>query len=489
MPESGKDPGSEKARPWYLADPAKPAANPASASDRLKTPSSPATPAAKPGSVSDRLKPGTSATPPATANPAAAKPAPAASPASASDRLKPVAPGGGSSQSDRLRIGGSAPARPAPAAGSGLKPPAPSSTGGPASPPTGNLQRPLVLTGATPRARLDQLLDEARRRKASDLHLTVDLPVLMRINGTLERIGDPLPAKEAQALAVASLDEGRAKTFEKTGDVDFCYTVGVARYRANVCRHRTGVAATFRVVKDRVPTLAELGIPTEAERLTSYAQGLVLVTGPLGAGKTTTAFALADLVNKSRHDHIITIEDPIEFMLPTAKCQVSQRELGTHTRSFEAALRGALRENPDVIVIGDLRDYETARLAIAAAETGHLVIASMPSMSAAKTIDKLIDMFPAGEQATTRVMVSESLRGILSQRLLPGTKGEQVVAVELLFGSVAIANMIRDGKTSALKNAMQTGRAAGMRALDFSIGELVAAGAITKETGDAALAG
>jgi twitching motility protein PilT len=197
--------------------------------------------------------------------------------------------------------------------------------------------------------------------------------------------------------------------------------------------------------------------------------------------------ALVDLVNRDRHDHIITVEDPIEQVLKPAQCQVSQRELGTHTASFEAALRGALREDPDIIVIGDLRDHATAALSISAAETGHLVFASMPAMSAAKTLDKLVDMFPAGEQATVRTTVSESLRGVLCQRLLSAKAGGRVLAVELLFNTIAVANLIRDGKTGGLKNAMQLGKSQGMKALQVALDELLAAGVITPEVADAAL--
>jgi twitching motility protein PilT len=284
------------------------------------------------------------------------------------------------------------------------------------------------------------------------------------------------------------MTEEQAERFASAGDLDFCLTVGTDRYRANACQTRLGPSIAFRLIQDRVPTLAELKLPPEVQKLTTYSQGLVLVTGPLGAGKTTSIMALVDLINRTRHDHIITVEDPIEYLLPPVRCQVSQRELGAHTRTFETALRAALREDPDVIVIGDLRDYETARLAIAAAETGHLVFASMPAMNAMKTLDRLLDMFPASEQAVVRTTVSESLRGVLCQRLVPGAKGELVVAVELLINSVAIANIIRDGKTSNLKSAMQTGKAQGMRTLAMSLEELVKRGEVSAATAEAVLA-
>lgn len=335
---------------------------------------------------------------------------------------------------------------------------------------------------------LNVLLREAREKRASDVHLIVDVPVLMRINGTLERLRTPLSASAVEALAYQACSPEQRARFERTGDLDFCYELGAERYRVNLCFTRLGTSATFRIVRDRLATPEELGLPAQADRLITFAQGLVLITGPLSSGKTTSLMALADLINRTRHDHIISIEDPIEFLLPPDACQVSQRELNRHTASFATALRAALREDPDVIVIGDLRDHETARLAISAAETGHLVLASMNAMNAAKSIDKLLDMFPAGEQAVVRTTVSESLRGILCQRLLPGAGGEQVVATELLFNSVAIGNLIREGKTSGLKSAMQMGRAQGMHTLQASVDELLRARLITPATAEMALA-
>ena len=333
-----------------------------------------------------------------------------------------------------------------------------------------------------------RLLEDARGRGASDLHLTPGMPPVLRINGQLEATGGaPLSAEDLRAMVWQVTDRAQREQFVRTGDLDACVTFGEDRYRTNVCRQRLGPALTIRLVDRRPRTLEELGVPEAAQGLTTFAQGLVLVTGPLGAGKTTTTVALVDLVNADRPDHVIVIEDPIEFVFQPRRCQISQRQLGTHTASFAAALRGALREDPDVIMIGDLRDYETASLAISAAETGHLVFASMAAVSAAKTIDKLIDLFPASEQGPTRVMVSESLRGILCQRLLPGVDGRRVLAVELLLNSVAIANVIRGANTAALSNALQLGRSQGMRTLGQSLDELVAAGQITRETADAAL--
>ncbi|RMG14756.1 MAG: PilT/PilU family type 4a pilus ATPase, partial [Planctomycetota bacterium] len=326
-------------------------------------------------------------------------------------------------------------------------------------------------------------LAAARRRGASDLHLAPGVPPVLRVNGALVRDdAPPLGAADVEALAAQLVDPDQRAHFLRCGDLDACREFGGLRYRLNLARTRAGCSVSVRLISERIPSLAELGIPPEAEELTKFAQGLVLITGPLGAGKTTTLFALVDRVNRSRPENIITIEDPVEFVLPPRRCQVAQRQRGRDTVGFGAALRGALREDPDIIVIGDLRDHETAGLAISAAETGHLVFASMATVNAMKTIDKLIDLFPASEQATTRTMLSESLRGILCQRLLPGTEGRRVAAVELVFNSIAVANIIREGNTAALLNAIQTGRSQGMRSFETSLQELLARGAITPET-------
>jgi twitching motility protein PilT len=333
--------------------------------------------------------------------------------------------------------------------------------------------------------RLDALLKMARGCGASDLHLVVGQPPILRVNGQLRHAEEGrLGAKDLVELLQGALGPNQHAEFTKAGDLDWCHLVGEERYRANACKERAGPALTFRVIHQTLPSLEELGLPASISRLVTYAQGLILVTGPLGAGKTTTLVSLVEMVNQSRPDHIITCEDPIEFLIPPAKSQVSQRALGEHTVSFANALRGALREEPDVLMIGDLRDYETASLAISASETGHLVLASMPAMSAVKTLDKLIDMFPADEQDATRGMVSESLRGVICQRLVEGTEGARQAAVELLFNSVAVGNIIRDGNSAKLVNAMQMARSQGMRTLEDSLKELLEAGRISQETFD-----
>lgn len=327
---------------------------------------------------------------------------------------------------------------------------------------------------ADPSNQAQMLLNKARQLGASDVHVSPGLPFTMRVNGDLRSMGEPLNVQDVETLIDNVCTVDQRHFFNCTGDYDYCYDYdGGGRFRTNICRHRTGNALTFRLIKEKVLHLAELGISEDAAKLTEFATGLVLLTGPMGAGKTTTMMSLARLVNEDRPDHLITVEDPIEFLLPPAKCQVSQRQLGIHTQSFDAALRAALREDPDIIVIGDMRDYETTSLAISASETGHLVFASMHAMNCMKTLDKLIDMFPAAEQNVIRVMISESLRGIVCQRLVPALGGGRVPAVELLFNSVAIGNIIRENKVANLVNAMQLGRAQGMQTLDMALQNLL----------------
>lgn len=305
----------------------------------------------------------------------------------------------------------------------------------------------------------------------------------MRVDGKLVREGPDLTVEGVESLLGELLYDDQKQFFSASGDYDFCFSYeGGGRFRTNVARQRTGNHITLRVIKEGIKPLEELGVPTIIEGLTKYAQGLVLLTGPMGAGKTTTMMSLVQLVNDSRPDHIITVEDPIEFLMPGTSCQVSQRQLGVHTESFDAALRAALREDPDIIVIGDLRDYATTSLAISASETGHLVFASMHAMNCAKTLDKLVDMFPAGEQNVIRISVSESLRGIVSQRLVPAIGGGRVPAVEILFNSIAVANCIRENKTANLINIMQLGKSSGMQTIDMALTNLLNEGKIAPET-------
>jgi twitching motility protein PilT len=268
----------------------------------------------------------------------------------------------------------------------------------------------------------------------------------------------------------------------KRGDVDFAYATGIGRFRASVVRQRTGCDLVFRIISDRVRSMDELGLPEQLKMLTEFHNGLVLVTGSVGSGKSTTLAALVDQINRSRHDHIITLEDPIEYLIPSGKCHVTQREVHTHTKSFANALRGALREDPDVIMVGEMRDLETISLAITASETGHLVLGTLHTSNAARTLDRLLDVFPTDQRDQIRIMVSESLRGIISQQLVPRADGNgRALAIEILMNTPAIGNVIREGKTFMLPGIIQTGKKLGMKLMDDSIAELFQAGIISVE--------
>jgi twitching motility protein PilT len=266
------------------------------------------------------------------------------------------------------------------------------------------------------------------------------------------------------------------------GDVDFAYANADGRFRTSVVRQRLGFDLAFRIIQSNVRTLDELGMPSQLKLLTQYHNGLVLVTGPMGSGKTTTLAALVQEINTHRSDHIITLEEPIEYLIPSAGCQVTQREVHTHTKSFAAALRGALREDPDIIMVGEMRDLETIQLAISASETGHLVLGTLHTSNAPRTLDRLLDVFPNDQRDQIRVMVSESLRGIVSQQLIPRADGMgRTVAMEILLNSPAVANVIREAKTFMLPGIIQTGKKAGMLLMDDSVAELFNQGLITAE--------
>ncbi|GMV81638.1 MAG: hypothetical protein AMXMBFR7_28220 [Planctomycetota bacterium] len=317
-------------------------------------------------------------------------------------------------------------------------------------------------------------LKAARAMGASDFHLAVNIPPMIRIHGKLQLMQEGMPAMtpaQTQALIRMALTPEQWAYFDRTGDLDFCYAFpNAGRFRTNVFRDRTGDGMVCRIIGETIQAIETLGLPPGVKRLTEFAQGLVLVTGPSGHGKTTTMISLVDLVNANRPDHIITVEAPIEYLLEGKQCQVTQREVGPHTASFAAALKAALREDPDIIMIGELRDYETTSMAINAAETGHLVFASLPTQDAAKTIDKVLDSFPPEEQQQIRMMVSESLRGIISQQLIPRKDGQgRVAACELLFNNVAVGNIIREANTAGLVNAMQLGKNLGMVLMDDSL--------------------
>lgn len=332
---------------------------------------------------------------------------------------------------------------------------------------------------------LDAILAHAVKLGASDVHVHSGAPIQARHNGILYpgkmSILDPA---SAQKMVTEVLTPDQFKQLTDRGEVDFAYTMpGVGRFRANAYRQRRGWDAVFRILPREPPTLASLGLPSVLERLTSFHQGLVLVTGPAGCGKSATLAALVNLINETRTDHILTVEDPIEIVHPSKKCLVNQRQVVRHTETFASALRGALREDPDVIVIGELRDLETIALAITAAETGHLVMATLHTNNAIRTINRVLDVFPPNQQSQIRAMVSESLRAIVSQRLVPTADGRRrVPATEILFMSHASGNMIREEKTVQLKTVLQTGKSQGMCLLDDSLLELVKSSTITKET-------
>lgn len=332
---------------------------------------------------------------------------------------------------------------------------------------------------------VDEYLRFCAEYDASDLHLATGSPPTWRRFGNLSPIwenAEPLTPEDAHRLAYGFLTDAQMKQLEKKGDVDFAYSPPHGRFRASVVHQRLGIDMAFRIINTRIRSIAELELPDVVRTLIRYHNGLVLVTGPVGCGKSTTLAALVDEINRERQDHIITLEDPIEYVIEPAGCQVNQREVGTHTESFAAALRGALREDPDVIMVGEMRDLETISLAITAAETGHLVLGTLHTGNSARTLDRVLDVFPADQRDQIRVMVSESLRGIVSQQLIPRLDGNgRVMALELLVNNPAVSATIRDGKTFMLGGIMQTGKNIGMITMDDSLRNLYSQGLISRE--------
>lgn len=355
------------------------------------------------------------------------------------------------------------------------------------TPPVAFSAAPAPVGTGLPNA-LRALLEEATKRRASDLHLIVNRPACARVLGELMPLRpEVLDAKAVEAMLMPLLDERGRTQLASAGYADLAIELpGGGRLRTNIARCQGGLRGTFRIARAVPPSLEELGLPKDLAKVTHHHQGLIVIAGPSGAGKTTTLSALVDLVNTASAFHIITVEDPIEIVYPRKAAVVSQREVGPHTKSFAAALKGSLREDPDVIVIGELRDRETVEIALTAAETGHLVLATMSTPSAAKTIDRLVDMFPPDDQQQVRASIAGALRAIVSQRLLPTTSGNVVAAVELLTGVLPLATMIREDKLFQLPSLMQRGRAFGMIRLDDSLAELVRAGKISNETALAA---
>lgn len=320
---------------------------------------------------------------------------------------------------------------------------------------------------------------------ASDLHLSAGAPPYVRNMRAIQFLGTtPLSRADAARLNTCLLAPEESEIFAKKHDYDYALAMdGGRRIRANLMLHKDGVKGTYRIVPEHVRTPAELGFKNTAvlDRLLSFHNGLILVTGPVGAGKTTTLNSLIDQVNRTREDHVITVEDPIEFLHQSQGCIVTQRQAGHHTHSFATALKGALREDPDVIVIGELRDLETIEMAITASETGHLVIGTMHTSDATSTLNRLLDVFPPGQQSQIRAMVAQSLRGIVCQRLLPGKSGGVVLAAEILVNTLAVSSMVRDGKTQGIPSALDTGKREGMISMDNSILDLWREGKITPE--------
>ena len=325
-------------------------------------------------------------------------------------------------------------------------------------------------------AKIDAFFKLMNEQGASDLHLVAGQPPALRIVGEMERVKyKVLDNDELKVMLYEIAPEHKVKEFEETGDIDFGYDVlGIARYRANFFMQKNGVAAVFRQIPEQIMTAEQLGLPNVISKLASLPRGLVLVTGPTGSGKSTTLAAIIDVANRTRKDHIITIEDPIEFVHKSRGCIVNQREVGLHTKTFSAALRGALREDPDIILVGELRDLETISLAIEAASTGHLVFGTLHTSSAPKTVDRIIEVFPANQQPQIRSTLSDGIRAIVAQVLFKrvGQKG-RCPALEILIATPAVRNLIREGKTHQIPSMIQTGKKYGMQLLDDAIMDLL----------------
>ncbi|HLU39154.1 MAG TPA: type IV pilus twitching motility protein PilT [Planctomycetota bacterium] len=333
-------------------------------------------------------------------------------------------------------------------------------------------------------AKIDAFFRLMNAQGASDLHMAAGCQPCLRIHGDLEPIKyKELDDEELMAMLAEIAPEPKLKLFEETGDIDFAYEIpGLGRYRANYFRQSNGCAAVFRQIPSKIMTIEQLGLPPITRRFAMLDKGLVLVTGATGSGKSTTLAAIVDYANKNRRDHILTIEDPIEFKHTRINCLINHREVGQHTRNFAAALRGALREDPDIILVGELRDLETIQLALEAAATGHLVLATLHTPSAIKTVDRIIDVFPTDAQEQVRTSLSESLKGVVSQTLFRRADGRgRVAALEIMVNTPAVANLIREGKTHQLVNVLQTGKKLGMQVMDDAIGELLDAKKITPE--------
>ena len=330
---------------------------------------------------------------------------------------------------------------------------------------------------------ITELLAFSAKQGASDLHLSAGLPPMIRVDGDVRRINlPPMDHKQVHALIYDIMNDKQRKDYEEFLETDFSFEVpGVARFRVNAFNQNRGAGAVFRTIPSKVLSMEDLGMGEVFKKITDVPRGLVLVTGPTGSGKSTTLAAMLDYLNSNKYHHILTVEDPIEFVHESKKCLVNQREVHRDTLGFSEALRSALREDPDIILVGEMRDLETIRLALTAAETGHLVFGTLHTTSAAKTIDRVVDVFPAEEKSMVRSMLSESLQSVISQTLLKKVGGGRVAAHEIMIGTPAIRNLIREDKVAQMYSAIQTGGSLGMQTLDSCLKGLVAKGIVSRE--------
>ncbi len=325
-------------------------------------------------------------------------------------------------------------------------------------------------------ARIDALFNMMNEQAASDLHLSTGNPPIFRQHGEMVRLNfKSLGHDELKAILFEILTEKQKIHFEETRDLDFAYEVpGLARFRGNIMMQYRGIAAVFRIIPSKILSADELGLPEGVRRMTNFKKGMVLVTGPTGSGKSTTLAGMIDLINSTRKEHILTFEDPLEFIHENKLSLMNQRQIGEHTESFASALRAALREDPDVILVGEMRDLTTIQLAMSAAETGHLVFGTLHTSTAAKTVDRIIDVFPTDQQEQVRAMLSESLKGVICQQLLKTAEGKgRIAALEIMLGTPAIANLIREGKTFQIPSIMQTAKKDGMQLMDQHLLDLL----------------